>query len=250
MENTSNTPIQLSRRLDCNASSSRDLNDFIFRITQPCESDVALDIGCGSGKQLKEIAKRVKTVIGVDISSELIDTIKTSLPEQNNVQLLVGSMDYLADLDLKLEFTLIYSAYSLYYSKDIEKLVTCVRSLLKGNGSRCFVVAPDVDNNAEWFDDLRTIFELPEDILTSPWVSREKILPALLNSFSEVHCYHFENDVEFKTVGDLMKYYDGCGSYCRHDKREDAALYFRERFQEEGKYTMRKIALGMLGIVR
>jgi SAM-dependent methyltransferase len=231
MENTSNTPIQLSRRLDCNASSSRDLNDFIFRITQPCESDVALDIGCGSGKQLKEIAKRVKTVIGVDISSELIDTIKTSLPEQNNVQLLVGSMDYLADLDLKLEFTLIYS-------------------LLKGNGSRCFVVAPDVDNNAEWFDDLRTIFELPEDILTSPWVSREKILPALLNSFSEVHCYHFENDVEFKTVGDLMKYYDGCGSYCRHDKREDAALYFRERFQEEGKYTMRKIALGMLGIVR
>jgi len=250
MENTSNTPVQLLKRLDCNASSSRDLNDFIFRIIQPCESDVALDIGCGSGKQLREIAKKVKSVTGLDISSELIDTIRTSLPEQNNVQLLVGSMDDLADINLKLEFTLVYSAYSLYYSKDITKLVTCIRSLLIKMGSRCFVIAPDVGNNAEWFDDLQTIFELPEDILASPRISRDKILPSLLNSFPEVHCYHFENEVEFKTIDELMKYYDGCGSYCRHDKREEAKKYFRERIQKEGKYTMRKIALGMLGIIR
>lgn len=250
MENTSNTPEQLSNRLDCNTSSSSDLNDFIFRIIQPRESDVALDIGCGSGKQLREIAKRVKTVTGLDISRELVDTIRASLPGQNNVQLLVGSMDNLKDFDFESQFSLVYSAYSLYYSKDIDKLITCIRSSLNGNGSRCFVVAPDIGNNAEWFDDLRAIFELPADILTSPRISRGKILPALLNSFPEVHCHHFENAVEFKSVDELMKYYDGCGSYCRPEKRQEAKSYFTERFQEEGKYVMRKIALGMLGIVR
>lgn len=159
-------------------------------------------------------------------------------------------MDDLADLNLKPEFTLVYSAYSLYYSKDIAKLVACIRSLLKEHGSRCFVIAPDIGNNAEWFDDLQTIFELPEDILTSPGISREKILPSLLDSFPEVRCYHFENEVEFRTIDELMKYYDGCSSYCRPDKREEAKLRFTARFQKDGKYTIRKIALGMLGLVQ
>ena len=250
MLNTANTLEQLTKRLDANTYSAKDLNDFIFGIIQPQTTDVALEIGCGSGKQLIPISKMVRKIVGLDISDEMIADLRTTVSDQKNVELVVSGMDGLSGLGLESNFNLIYSAYSIYYSQDIPALVNNVYRLLKGNGDRFFSVAPDVRNNVEWFADLDHLFELPQEILHSGDISRTVVIPAMLDTFGEVHCYTFKNSVTFDSLDDLMEYYDGCRSYCLPQQREKAKDHFKLFFANGGRYVINKAALGVLAYRR
>src|SRR5262245_324338 len=143
MLNLSNTLDQLSNRLSCNSASSSDLNEFVFAITRPSSSDSALDIGCGTGKQLIPLAKKVSNAVGVDMSAQLLATLQSSLgAQQPNVELIQGNMDELGTLLSGRRFDLIYSCYAAYYSKDMEALVRTVRRDLLKAGGRAFFICP------------------------------------------------------------------------------------------------------------
>lgn len=244
MRNTSNTVEQLALRIDCNQTGSNDLDAFLINAAAPRQDDRALDLGCGSGKQLKNVAPLVSSIVGLDLSPKLIEEVG----KQNiagNIRLVVGSMDNVTDLITE-TFTLVYSCYALYYSSDVNALVNKVSRVLLEPTGRFFVVSPDAGNNEEWFFDLQQMYSLPDDILYSQKVTRDLILPAILDNFGKVTCMRFENIIEYHTLDQLMNYYDGCGSYCRQDKRGEALEFFGSKIAKQGRYCIRKCAMGML----
>lgn len=242
MENTSNSLQQLCARIKSNAGTA-DLNQFVFDIVRPTRSDRVLELGCGSGKQLVPMSALVQSVTGIDVSADLLALISEKKPA--NATLVKGDMDAFDTLDVGSNFTLVYSCYALYYSKDVRALMPRIARSLAGDGARFFSVAPDTGNNARWFDDLQKLFELPAEILASAEVSRRDILPAILENFSAVHCYKFANDVSYQNIDDLMDYYDGFAA-CRQSHRAEAQRHFANLIARDGKYVIQKRALGIL----
>ena len=246
INNSSNTPVQLGKRLQCNTLSSHDLNEFVLGIINPARNEHVLDVGCGLGKQLIPISEKVAEITGVEVSEEILNQLKKNLGARSNVKLIMGSMDSLGTLLPEQRFDLIYSCYALYYSTDVSSLIRQIADCHLKSSGRFFVIAPDVGNNSRWFDDLQNIFPVPSEILESSWMSRNQILPPILAAFERVFCYKFGNNVVFNSLDELMKYYDGCGAYCRQDRRAEAEAFFTKIFKTESKYTMEKRALGIL----
>lgn len=246
MRNDSNTAEQLARRLELNRGRRDRLSELIWELADPRPDDRVLDIGCGLGAHLLPISEAVHHIKGIDLSPELLETLGGRLEDKGNVSLQAGDMDQLLPRLPDESHSLIYSIYALYYSRDLPALVAQVHRLLRPGG-RFLVVAPDVGNNQGWFQDLSRLFRLPEEILASPRVSREKILPPVLEHFHEVRCRKFGNQVRFTSLDKLMAYYDSCRAYCPPQRREDAREYFA-RHWPEGGYVIEKRALAILAL--
>lgn len=54
---------------------------------------LVLEVGCGTGDFIKEIAKQVEKVIGIDVSDKLIETAKNNLKDISNVSLIKADID-------------------------------------------------------------------------------------------------------------------------------------------------------------
>ncbi len=59
--------------------------DFVINHIQP--SDRVLELGCGYGRVLKELAKKASKVVGIDTSSESLELAKDYLQNFNNIEL-------------------------------------------------------------------------------------------------------------------------------------------------------------------
>lgn len=68
-------------------SGREDLENFILRDLQVEPGAVALEIGCGIGRLLRPLSKRVARVWGFDISGEMIERGKRALADRPNVGL-------------------------------------------------------------------------------------------------------------------------------------------------------------------
>jgi SAM-dependent methyltransferase len=246
MSNENNTPERLALRIQSNTQGNKNLEEAIIAMVRPEASDHVLEIGCGAGKQMRIIAPMVHSMLCLDTSQDLIDVIRESgVPE--NTRLIKLDMDD-AVATLVDQYSLIYSVYALYYSQNVNRLIDGIaKNLLRKNG-RFLCVAPDMGNNNQWFEDLETIFSLPEEISQSPSVSRNRILPAMLDTFKATLCSRFENTLLFNNVNDLMKYYDGC-AYCPQEKRVQVKRFFACKIAKTGTYSIKKCALFMLGSI-
>jgi SAM-dependent methyltransferase len=246
VQNLVNTPERLRQRIACNRSASVDFDRFVLGLLEPSGSDLTLDIGPGLGKQMVPLAAVVRRIVGLDCCPEMAAAIRAQLPSPN-VEVVVGSMDDLAGLDLGGDFTLVYAVYSLYYASAPARVVEAAARLLEGPRARFVVVAPDVGNNADWFCDLGQLYTLPADVLEVPHICRSVILPAFLDTFRSVACSRFSSTVSFPTVESLMRYYDACAPDCRPDRRTEAFSHFRARVERDGGYRISKRSLGLVG---
>ena len=246
MLNRINTPEQLRERTTCNRSAAADFDRFVLDLLEPSETDVALDIGPGLGRQMIPLAAAVRRIVGLDTSPEMARTLRAEL-EAPGAEVVVGDMDDLAGLRLPGPFTLVYAVYSLYYSPKPARVVEAVSGLLGGPGARFVVVVPDVGNNAGWFEDLGRLCPLPADVLEVPRTGRSVILPAFLNTFERVTCATFRSTIHFPTVESVMRYYDACAPYCRQDRRAEATELFQALVARDRGYRIAKHSLGLVG---
>jgi SAM-dependent methyltransferase len=245
--NRINTAEQLRQRSACNRDAgSADFDEFVLGLLAPASQDVALDLGSGLGRQMIPLAGRVRRIVGLDTSPEMTAALRAQLPGPD-AAVVEGDMDDLATLALPGPFTLIYAVYSLYYSSRPARLIETASRLLQGPDARFVAVAPDVGNNAGWFEDLAALYAVPADVLAVPRFCREVALPAFLDTFRTVTCATFSSTVLFPTVDAVMRYYDACAPYCRPDRRAEALAHFRTRVERDGEYRIAKRSLGLVG---
>ncbi|MES9991590.1 MAG: class I SAM-dependent methyltransferase [Candidatus Thiodiazotropha sp.] len=96
--------------------------------------DRVLDIGCGTGTQCDDLANRVKQVIGIDISSKLLNIAEKRRDERGieNVQFIQTTV-----FDDRLEtngFNVVMAFYVLHFCENVDEVISRIYDLLKPGG--------------------------------------------------------------------------------------------------------------------
>ncbi len=101
-----------------------------FQVNLSTRKGAALDIGCGSGLLALELAKNYESVVGIDISEEMlaIARFKRFAP---NIQYIC--MDA-SQLSLNTKFDLIVSATTLHHMPNLPSILQAIKQLLKPGG--------------------------------------------------------------------------------------------------------------------
>jgi len=93
-----------------------------------------LEMGCGIGEHISQLAKDGFKIVGLDQSSYMLDIARDKIKKYKNVRLIEGDMDN-GSLFGKSEFTHITCYYfSVYYTSDLEKLLNNVNKWLTSMG--------------------------------------------------------------------------------------------------------------------
>ncbi len=94
-------------------------------------TDVVLDIGCGTGRFTIPIAKRVKTVYGIDVSKEMLKFAKRESEKEGlkNISLINANFETF-DINKieKVDVSISYNSLGVY---DIKKVLTKINNLTK-----------------------------------------------------------------------------------------------------------------------
>jgi ubiquinone/menaquinone biosynthesis C-methylase UbiE len=91
-----------------------------------------LDYGCATGSIVLELAKQVKEVCGLDISSKMLEKAQSKAEGKNNIRLIHGTID---DKRLKEESFDVITAFSiLHLTDDYQQSISRAWKLLKRGG--------------------------------------------------------------------------------------------------------------------
>ncbi|GAA0778852.1 hypothetical protein GCM10008908_36390 [Clostridium subterminale] len=107
--------------------------ELINELIKPNMNDIVLDLGCGTGKQIIELSRKIKLAIGVDISDGMLKQAKANIENEraHNIELYIGTFEE-PELSVNLRkkcITKIISNYALhhlttiYKQKAIEKMI-------------------------------------------------------------------------------------------------------------------------------
>ncbi|MCK5219930.1 class I SAM-dependent methyltransferase [bacterium] len=125
------------------AGTSRALVNLLVRLCRPC--DTVLEVGCGRGYTCLGLAKRVKEIIGIDVSDPVLEeTLKLLEREQIiNVRILKASGDELSDNFEEGQFDKVISidVYEHLHPEDGLNHLKQVHTILKPDGSYLCVAA-------------------------------------------------------------------------------------------------------------
>ena len=95
-----------------------------------------LDLGCGEGMMCRYfMEKGAKSVLGVDISNNMINEAKKQTKDPN-VTYQILAMENLSTINQK--FDIVFSSLAFHYIEDFEKLMRDISSLLNENGILLF----------------------------------------------------------------------------------------------------------------
>jgi len=107
--------------------------ELINELIKPNINDIVLDLGCGTGKQIIELSRKIKLAIGVDISDGMLKQAKENIENEraHNIELYIGTFEEPElSVDLRKKcITKIISNYALhhlttiYKQKAIEKMI-------------------------------------------------------------------------------------------------------------------------------
>ncbi|MFL0268083.1 MerR family transcriptional regulator [Candidatus Clostridium radicumherbarum] len=167
--------------------------ELINKLVKPNLNDIILDLGCGTGKQIIDLSRKIKLAIGVDISDGMITQSKENIEKArvHNVEVYVGSFEE-PDLNVDLQkkcINKIISNYALHhlttkYKKDaIEKMVT-----LGGDNLESIIIGDLMffDNPDDYKEEFSLVGYGPEVDFPS---SAEELANCFLNFGFEIHVH-------------------------------------------------------------
>jgi SAM-dependent methyltransferase len=105
------------------------------------ENKVGLDIGCGDGTFTKILAKRARTMVGIDISKEMIKIAQKGSLNKSNVSFKKISMESFQKSHSHNAFDFCVSNMSFNTMPNLSKVIRGISLLLKNNGILVFSIA-------------------------------------------------------------------------------------------------------------
>jgi len=240
---------KLSNRINTHKNYAKfDINEWIFNTITPKPGEKLLDIGCGTGEQIFRFARKCGhsySIVGIDSSSESLEIVKEKCVKEgiDNVTTIKGEMDDLTNLlSLGSHFDIVISCFSMYYSKNIPKIISDIKNFLNQNG-RFFVCGPCKGNNSELIRFQKQISH--RDMKPIQYPMTELILPEVLKNFDNVSKHFFQNPIEFPNSKSLIKYWK---SYILFDANleHNFIATTKKYFNEHTKFTTTKEVIGIL----
>ncbi len=135
-------------------------HDF-FLSNLPTTRDSALDLGCGSGLLVAALAPLFKRVVGIDISSEILEIASTKR-SGSNIEYRQGDAN---QLQIDETFDLICSANTLHHVSNLPSVIEKLKNLLRPEGK--LVVVDVISGNPtppEWVYRVGSWLDFPKDL--------------------------------------------------------------------------------------
>jgi ubiquinone/menaquinone biosynthesis C-methylase UbiE len=232
---------------------SKDINDWIFQNLELAEGLSIVDLGCGTGRQSIPMAKAVSSsgsILAIDISIDSLSSLM-AVAKNNNVEnritVLNTDLDNLETNLIENKYDRVLSSFSIYYTKNPEKLFNVIYSTLKLGGI-FFFCGPSSKNNSELKNFISTIKNSSEDKISGGADFMENAGQKIAGDlFGEVETFQFENPLMFDSADSLYSYWS---SYNLYDGNIDAA--FKEaavkHFRTNNYFITNKRVIGVKAI--
>ena len=187
---------QLPTDFQATGRGSMDIIGFLYTIREVKnildlkETDVVLDIGCGTGLISLALSPWVKEIHGLDISPKMIERAKKNCSEATNISFGVGKI---TDLEIPPKTFNKVLAYSvLQYLSNEDEVLKAFQSLamvLPENGVALYAANPDIDKKEKYVEVVISSSGTPEEkennlhIINSVlWISPERIVDLALQA--------------------------------------------------------------------
>ncbi len=85
---------------------------------------LVLEVGCGTGEFIKEIANQVDKIIGIDVSEKLIEKARNTLKEVKNIKLIAADID-----DVKIPKNFFDFVISMWTLPNIDNPVSFIKKM-------------------------------------------------------------------------------------------------------------------------
>jgi len=200
-------------RFDINAKfGNNNLREWIPTQLELKQGEKVLDIGCGSGTYLRDIAKIVNeenSCFGIDYDKEMINkSIELSKDIFPPIKFIIMNMDDIGKADHFGDnfFDLVYSVYAFYYSKNEFTTLENIKRILKPDG-RISIIGPHSENNKNWWNFLEQFMKVPDSLKHANTEFMKDIENYARKNFKKVTTSKFVNDINLPTIDVLMQYW-------------------------------------------
>jgi ubiquinone/menaquinone biosynthesis C-methylase UbiE len=240
----------LIQRENFNKSAFYDLEEWMFKQVKLDKVRSVLDLGCGTGKQIFALHKLLPSesrIVGADISSDAIRIINERANKENisTIQAKVCALDDVSDFFKDSSFDLILSAYAIYYSKNIVKLLSSLAHLLNKNG-QVFVCGYGKGTNQEIYQLISKFqsTDYSKTELKNDFINEEDIKETARH-YSFYRVERLSNKVMFSSPQDVLFWWTNHNSYVE-EIHEDVSNALNEYFLENQVFYLTKNVLGVL----
>lgn len=239
----------LEKRINANRNTLVNLEDWIFDHLSIKKGMRVLDVGCGTGKQTFYLQNKLSSeseIVGSDISEQSVESVKERAIDEkiHNISAIQVAHDDLVNMFQGKKFDLIVSTYSIYYSKDVPKLIESLPSILNDEG-QVFLVGNGKGSNIEMYDLLSKIAgrEIKGKELMEDFINQKDIeLTAKVYSSNSIN--RLKNKIFFSSTQAIISWWENHNSYIREAHQEMASL-LDKHFQKNNRFELTKNVLGV-----
>src|SRR5690606_35646411 len=100
----------------------------VVEVLSPKQGEHILDLGCGTGELAAQISEAGASVIGIDLSNEMIQAAQK---KYSDIQFSVGDAE---NFKLQTQVDAVFSNAALHWMKRPERVIRCVWDALKPGG--------------------------------------------------------------------------------------------------------------------
>ena len=125
----------LNSRIDNNSTHNKTIKKILLDTIGNYQDKTILDLGCGIGCFTLELANKAKKIVGIDISSKVINYAKEN-NLKDNIEYYVHDITKLNDINES--FDIIFSDMVFNYIEDYDKLLNDINQHLNKNGLLVF----------------------------------------------------------------------------------------------------------------